>query len=168
MLDLTNEKVLLEINARFSDHIKCSSAPYELLTVEVESTETIRLIKFLKEDSELSFAYLTDLCGIHYPQRIGQELGIVYHLHNMRQNIRIRVKTFLPITNPKIQSLTSLFKGANWMERETYDFYGIIFEGHPDLRRILNVDDMVAFPMRKEHPLEDPNRIDKKDEYFGR
>src|SRR3546814_124705 len=66
---------------------------------------------------------------------------------------------------PEIPSATVLWKGANWMERETYDFYGVRFLGHPDLNRILNVDDMEVFPMRKEYPLEDPNRVDKKD-YF--
>jgi NADH-quinone oxidoreductase subunit C len=67
-----------------------------------------------------------------------------------------------------IPTATVHWDGANWMERETYDFFGVIFDGHPDLRRILNVDDMTAFPMRKEFPLEDPNRVDKKDFYFGR
>ncbi|COY45109.1 NADH/F420H2 dehydrogenase%2C subunit C [Mycobacterium tuberculosis] len=75
---------------------------------------------------------------------------------------------FLEKENPSIPTATVLWNGANWMERETYDFFGINFEGHPDLRRILNMDDLGVFPMRKEYPLEDPNRVDKKDFYFGR
>jgi NADH-quinone oxidoreductase subunit C len=74
----------------------------------------------------------------------------------------------LPESNPHIPTVCKLYRSANWQERETYDFFGIIFDGHPNLKRILNVDDMVAFPMRKEYPLEDPNRIDKNDSYFGR
>jgi NADH-quinone oxidoreductase subunit C len=83
-------------------------------------------------------------------------------------NTRIRIKVFLTDGDVHIPTATVLWDGANWMERETYDFFGVIFDGHPDLRRILNVDDMTAFPMRKEFPLEDPNRVDKKDFYFGR
>ncbi|MNY41138.1 NADH-quinone oxidoreductase subunit C 1 [compost metagenome] len=115
----------------------------------------------------MKFRYLTDICGVHYPEQ-ELALGVIYHLHSLTKNVRVRIKVFLPESAPRITTLTGLFLGANWMERETYDFYGIIFEGHPDLRRILNVDDMVAFPMRKEFPLEDPNRTDKNDDYFGR
>jgi NADH-quinone oxidoreductase subunit C len=83
-------------------------------------------------------------------------------------NVRVRVKVFIPVANPTIPTATTLWNGANWMERETFDFFGILFEGHPNLVRILNVDDMEAFPMRKEFPLEDPNRVDKEDRFFGR
>ena len=95
-------------------------------------------------------------------------MAVVYHVQSMENNFRIRIKVFIPESNPKIPTATVLYESANWQERETYDFYGVIFEGHPNLVRILNVDDMVAFPMRKEHPLEDTNRIDKNDTYFGR
>jgi NADH-quinone oxidoreductase subunit C len=80
----------------------------------------------------------------------------------------MRVKVFVPIDNPKVPSLTKIFASADWQERETFDFYGIIFEGHPNLTRILNVDDMDYHPLRKEYPLEDQTRRDKEDLYFGR
>ncbi|HEY8402859.1 MAG TPA: NADH-quinone oxidoreductase subunit C, partial [Cytophagaceae bacterium] len=92
----------------------------------------------------------------------------IYHLHNLPKNFRLRLKTFFPKTDPVIDSLTPVFNSANWMERETYDFFGIIFKGHPNLKRILNVDDMDYFPLRKEYALEDPTRDDKKDNMFGR
>jgi NADH-quinone oxidoreductase subunit C len=92
----------------------------------------------------------------------------VYHLHNLEENYRLRVKAWLNISNPEIASATSIWKGANWMERETYDFFGVVFTGHPDLRRILNVDHMEVFPLRKEFPLEDSTREDKDDRFFGR
>ena len=89
-------------------------------------------------------------------------------MHNWFTNARIRFKTYLNGDAPEIETATNLFLCANWMEREAYDFYGVIFTGHPDLKRILNMDEMVSFPMRKEFPMEDANRTDKDDRYFGR
>jgi NADH-quinone oxidoreductase subunit C len=162
------EKMLDKIKEAFSSSIQDISNPYDLLTIQVESSKILEILRFLKLEVDMGFSYLTDICGIHYPDQKGAELGVIYHLHNLNANIRIRIKTFVGLDRPYLDSSVGLFPGANWMERETYDFYGIIFEGHPDLRRILNVDDMVAFPLRKEFPLEDPNRRDKQDEFFGR
>ena len=86
----------------------------------------------------------------------------------MPKNYRIRVKTFFPITHPEIPTVVDLWLGANWMERETYDSFGVKFKGHPNLKRILNVDEMDIFPLRKEYPLEDQSRDDKSDKMFGR
>jgi len=82
--------------------------------------------------------------------------------------VRLRLKIYLPVASPTVSTLTPVFAAANWMERETYDFYGVVFEGHPNLKRILNVDEMIIFPMRKEYPLEDQVRQDKNDSMFGR
>ena len=139
----------------------------DILTVTVAHPVIHGVIRFLKEDENLQFSFLTDLCGIHYPDR-GLPLGVIYHMHNLSENKRIRIRTFVTESDPVISSVTGLFSAANWMERETYDFYGIIFQGHPNLKRILNVDYMDFFPMRKEYPLEDPTREDKDDRYFGR
>jgi NADH-quinone oxidoreductase subunit C len=95
-------------------------------------------------------------------------LSVVYHLHNMQDNVRLRMKIYVPVAKPDVFTATKLYAGANWMERETFDFYGINFVGHPNLIRILNVDEMDYFPMRKEYTLEDPQRTDKDDEMFGR
>lgn len=167
MAKLTNQTVIQKLTAQFSDQISVPTEPYGLLTFETSAAYITAVLKFLKEDKELAFNFLTDITGIHYPE---QELaiGVVYHLHSLSNNIRVRIKVFLPADKPQIPSATPLWQGANWMERETYDFFGIEFEGHPDLRRILNVDEMAVFPMRKEYPLEDPNRVDKKDYFFGR
>jgi len=89
-------------------------------------------------------------------------------MHNWIDNVRVRFKTFLDIKNPVVESATDLFRSANWQERETYDFYGIIFKNHPQLKRILNMDEMESFPLRKEFPMEDPGRTDKDDRFFGR
>ena len=86
----------------------------------------------------------------------------------MQDNVRIRFKVFTSIASPDLYTASKLFSAANWMERETYDFYGINFIGHSNLKRILNVDEMDYFPLRKEYPLEDQTRIDKDDQMFGR
>ncbi len=138
-----------------------------MLTVIADPTYNLEILQFLYDDPELKFRFLTDLCGVHYPN-LAFPLGVVYHVHSLENNHRIRLKFFLPLENPTIRTASELFLGANWMERETFDFYGILFEGHPNLKRILNVDEMEVFPMRKEFPLEDPNRLDKQDKYFGR
>jgi NADH-quinone oxidoreductase subunit C len=89
-------------------------------------------------------------------------------LHNLNENVRLRYKVFTDIEKPDVFSATALFSAANWMERETYDFFGVNFIGHPNLKRILNVDEMEYFPLRKEYPLEDQKRTDKDNEMFGR
>ena len=125
-------------------------------------------MQFLFDDAELRFQFLSDLTAVHFPDRSGEELAVVYHLHNLRDNVRIRFRVFAPIEKPDVFSATALYQSANFMERETYDFFGINFVGHPNLKRILNVDEMTYFPLRKEFPLEDQTRIDKDDDMFGR
>jgi NADH-quinone oxidoreductase subunit C len=164
---ITNEELLAKISGKFGEQITVVGEHYGLLTLETNRDDIIELLAFLKNDTVLQFIYLTDLTGIHYPES-EKPIGIVYHLHSLVNNVRIRIKVFLPVDDYHIPTATTVWEGANWMERETYDFFGVIFDGHPDLRRILNVDDMTAFPMRKEFPLEDPNRVDKKDYFFGR
>lgn len=141
---------------------------YGMLTVEVKPTRVSGLFKHLFDHPVLKFQFLTDLTAIHYPNDKGREFAMVYHLHSLQNNIRIRVKAYLSAERPHIDSLTPLFMSANWQEREAYDFFGIIFDGHPNLKRIMNVDEMDYFPMRKEYPLEDGTRTDKQDKYFGR
>jgi NADH-quinone oxidoreductase subunit C len=125
-------------------------------------------IGFLKSNEALSFNYLTLLGAIHYPDKPSEELCMVYHLHSWKHNQRVRVKANLSIENPEIDTITDLFTGANWLERETYDFFGVKFINHPNLRRILNEESMDYFPMRKEYHLEDETREDKDDRFFGR
>jgi NADH-quinone oxidoreductase subunit C len=139
-----------------------------MLTFEAPKDLNLKVLQFLYDDEELKFRFLTDLQAVHYPDNAGRELCVVYHLHNMIDNVRVRFKVYAPIEKPDVFSATALFAAANWMERETYDFYGVNFVGHPNLKRILNVDEMDYFPMRKEYPLEEQTRLDKDDEMFGR
>jgi NADH-quinone oxidoreductase subunit C len=162
-----DKEILTGITGKFGSDITGSDLTGDMLTLTVDSRSVYELIGFLKNDPSMDFRFLTSLCGIHYPDH-ELPLGVVYHLHNLALNKRIRVKTFVTLAHPELPTLTPLFKAANWMERETYDFYGIIFTGHPNLKRILNVEYLDFFPMRKEIPLEDPTREDKDNRFFGR
>lgn len=164
---LTTEQVLNSLKSKFGESIISSDEQYGMLSVTISKEKNLEVLQYLFDNEELKFQFLTDLTGVHYPDQL-LSMAVVYHLHSLTHNFRFRIKCFMTAENPTIQSLTSLYAGANWMERETYDFFGIIFEGHPNLKRILNVDSMEAFPLRKEYPLEDPNRVDKKDSFFGR
>lgn len=165
---LTNEEIRLKLQEKFGDQVSQFSEPYGMLTFEAPKELNLKVLQFLYDDPSLEFRFLTDLQAVHYPNNKGRELAVVYHLHNMVKNVRIRFKVYTDIGKPDVFSATALYSGANWMERETYDFYGVNFVGHPNLKRILNVDEMDYFPMRKEFPLEDQTRIDKDDEMFGR
>jgi NADH-quinone oxidoreductase subunit C len=165
---LTNEIVKQKLTAKFPDQVFGFEEPYGMLTFETSKELNLKVLNFLYDDNELKFRFLSDMQAVHYPDNKGRELAVVYHLHNLVDNLRIRFKVFTDIDTPDVYTATGLFSGANWMERETYDFFGVNFVGHPNLKRILNVDEMDYFPMRKEFPLEDQTRIDKDDEMFGR
>jgi NADH-quinone oxidoreductase subunit C len=167
-MKIDNGTVLAILEKQFPSFLFANSEPHGMLTVETFRENLPNVLRFLKEHKELDFNFLTSLCAVHYPDVVGKEICMVYHLHSFRNNIRIRVKAYLPIGDPRIESATSLWPAANWMERQEYDFFGVQFTGHPDLRRILNVDDMTVFPMRKDYRLEDGTRTDKDDRFFGR
>lgn len=167
-MSLTNDRIRERLTEKFGDQVSAFTEPYGMLTFEAPKDLNLKVLQFLYEDPELRFRFLTDLQAVHYPQQQERELAVVYHLHNLEDNVRIRFKVFTAISQPDVYTATRLFAAANWMERETYDFYGVNFVGHPNLKRILNVDEMDYFPMRKEYPLEEQTRIDKDDEMFGR
>lgn len=163
MLELIKNR----LNNQFTDQIiwvEGSDWP----TFKVSPNYIKDVIGFLFHDADLKIQFLTDITAVHYPENIGNELEIVYHLHQLANNQRIRIKTSVSIQDPSIPSITDIFSGADWMERETFDFFGVNFLGHPNLKRILNADEMDYHPMRKEYPMEDPTRTDKDDEMFGR
>lgn len=162
------EKVKERLSAKFGADLQGFEESYGMLTAILPAAQNLKALQFLYDDETLAFRFLTDLTAVHFPDRKGEELCVVYHLHNLVANVRLRLKFFVPIEQPDIFTATQVFAGANWMERETYDNFGINFVGHPDLRRILNVDEMDYFPMRKEYPMEDATRLDKDDEMFGR
>ncbi len=165
---ITNDLIKTRLTEKFGEELTDWSQPYGMLTFTAPKDLNLKVLQFLFDDEELKFRFLTDLQAVHYPDNKGAELAVVYHLHNLVDNVRLRLKVFTDVVKPDVFSATALFQSANFMERETYDFYGVNFLGHPNLIRILNVDEMDYFPMRKEFPLEDQTRIDKDDEMFGR
>lgn len=165
---LTYEIIEQMLKEKFGDQVSGFVISYGMLEFEAPKEMNLKVLNFLYDDPALQFQFLTDLTGVHYPDQPGRELAVVYHLHNLKENVRLRFKVFSAIQQPDVYTATGLFASANWMERETYDFFGVNFVGHPNLKRILNVDEMDYFPLRKEYPLEDQTRIDKDDEMFGR
>lgn len=165
---MANEIIKQRLTDKFGEQLTEWEEPYGLLTFRAPAEINLKVLQFLYDDNGLSCRFLTDLTAVHYPERKGEELCVVYHLHNMVDNFRLRMKVYVPVEKPDVYTASQLFSSANWMERETYDFFGINFIGHPNLTRILNVDEMDYFPMRKEYEMEDPTRRDKDDEMFGR
>jgi NADH-quinone oxidoreductase subunit C len=165
---LTNQFIQQKLTEVFAEAVSDFTESYGMLTFNCTKENNLKVLTYLKENSEMGFVFLNDLTAAHYPQREGAELEVIYLLQNMKHAFRIRMKCQTAIATPDVYTATSLYSTANWLEREAYDFYGVNFVGHPDLRRIMNVDEMDYHPLRKEYPLEDQTRMDKDDEMFGR
>jgi NADH-quinone oxidoreductase subunit C len=165
---LRNQEIVEDLAAQFGEKLAEFEEPNGLLTFTANAGSILEILEYLNQSDRLRFRFLTDITGIHYPDAQGKEFCVVYHLHSFENGVRLRIKVYLPEENPTVQTVTSLYTGANWMERETFDFFGIKFDGHPNLTRILNMEDMDYHPMRKQYPLEDATREDKIDALFGR
>lgn len=162
---MEQSKILSLLEEHFPGQVR-SFGITDMLTITLAPEKLLDIVSFLYSHEALQFQFLTTLCGVHIPDE--KTIGVMYQLHNLQTNERLRLKVHLPEDKPEVDSITPVFKGANWMERETYDFFGVVFRNHPKLERILNVDEMIIFPLRKEYPLEDQTREDKVDEMFGR
>ena len=148
------DEVLAELSEylslKFDDRISVSIAYCEL-TVTTTRADILEVLRFLHDDSRCRFVSFTDLCGVDYPER-AERFDVVYHLLSPTQNLRIRVKLTTDEDNP-VPSVTEIYPGAEWFEREAYDMYGILFSDHPDLRRILTDYGFEGHPLRKDFPL---------------
>jgi NADH-quinone oxidoreductase subunit C len=141
-------KLHLEATLRSLKGAKISAGE---LTITVERDSIVKVLELLREDSQCRFETLVDLCGADYPTE-AERFEVVYHLLSMRLNQRIRVKVRTDETTA-VPSVSGVFPVANWYERETFDMYGVIFSGHPDLRRILTDYGFEGYPLRKDFPL---------------
>ena len=158
-----------KLTSKFGDKVLNFHMSRDIFSFEATPDAIHEVIRTLKVEEDLNFHFLTDLCGVHYPENeASHQFAVVYHMHNWVENVRLRITTYLSGENPEVNTITDLFLTANWMERETFDFYGINFIGHPQLKRILNMPEMVSHPMRKEFTMEDGGRTDKDDRFFGR
>ena len=121
------------------------------LTITVAPSEIVNVLRFLRDDPRLQFVSLIDICGVDFPERT-RRFDVVYHLLSPRQNARIRIKVETG-EDIAVASATEIYTGADWYEREAYDLYGILFTGHPDLRRLLTDYGFQGHPLRKDFPL---------------
>jgi NADH-quinone oxidoreductase subunit C len=132
------------------------------LTLEIRHTEILRVCRILRDDTRFAFEQLVDLCGVDYldyrresppapPPRA--RFAVVYHLLSVKHNRRLRLRAFLDGDPPRIDSVVGIWSSANWFEREAFDLFGIVFEGHPDLRRLLTDYGFIGHPFRKDFPL---------------
>lgn len=128
------------------------------LCVVLSRDEFYSFIKILKERSDFDCNLLVDLTAVDYPER-QERFQVVYHLYSLRHNHRIRVKVPLTMSQLRLQSLAGLYATANWYEREVFDMFGIVFEGHPDLKRILLPESFEGHPLRKDYPAERRQKI---------
>jgi NADH-quinone oxidoreductase subunit C len=168
MMDKPSVELIVEsLKNKFGDAIIAVEQHYDFPVIIIDKKSIIDIFRFLYDDERFQFRFLTTLCGLHFPNA-EKPFAIMYQLHSLVFNVRFRFKSFSAKDDLQYDSLTQIFSGANWMEREAFDFYGFTFKGHPNLIRILNVEEMDYFPMRKEYPVEDETRYDKDDTMFGR
>jgi NADH-quinone oxidoreductase subunit C len=139
------------IKSALSDAVLSTQIAFGELTISVGGTEVISTLAFLRDEPGCEFKILIDICGVDYPNR-QRRFDVVYHLLSVSKNARIRVKVETDETTP-VPSSASIYPAANWFEREAFDLYGILFSGHPDLRRILTDYGFSGHPMRKDFPL---------------
>jgi NADH-quinone oxidoreductase subunit C len=123
------------------------------ITFFVRRERLVEVAKLLRDDADLRFELLSGVSGVHYPGDTGRELHAVYHLLSMTHNRRIRLEVTCPDSDPHLPSVVATYPTADWHERETFDFFGIVFDGHPSLTRIEMPDDWVGHPQRKDYPL---------------
>lgn len=145
------ETLAAHIQSGLGDKLAGHFIRFSELTLEVNPGHIEAVMKFLRDDDECAFTQLIDLCGVDYPQR-PLRFDVVYHLQSMTKNQRIRIKLQAG-EETQVPSITGLFDVADWYEREAFDMYGILFSGHPDLRRLLTDYGFEGYPLRKDFPL---------------
>ncbi len=151
MMDETLETLGKTITAALPASVTAYAVAYHELTVTAQAADIVPVMRFLRDDARCLFFNLIDITAVDWPGR-ERRFDIVYHLQSPKLNARIRVKTATDETTP-VPSIIDVFAGADWFERETYDLYGVVFTGHPDMRRILTDYGFEGHPLRKDFPL---------------
>ena len=152
-IDASNNPLVERLKSQFNGAVVEAFEFLTQLSVRIEAGRILEVCDFLKRDPEIPFNYLSDLTCVHFPQRADAPFDLIYNLYSIPANERVRLKV---ATDDKtaVESVTSIWPAANWMEREVYDLFGITFKGHPDLRRLLLPPDWEGHPLRKEYALE--------------
>ncbi len=128
------------------------------VSVTVRKGKILEIGRYLHDEPDLYLDYLVDVCGADYLGKKANRFEVVYHLYSIKHRHMIRLKAEVSGDNPNIDSVMPIWVGANWHEREAYDMFGIIFNGHPDLRRILLPGDWEGYPLRKDYPVKGPEK----------
>ncbi len=145
------EAMAARVTAALGPAVVSHALAFGELTLVVQASDIVYALTYLRDEPACGFRCFIDLCGVDYPQR-EKRFDVVYHLLSLRHNTRIRVKVQTDETTP-VPSVIEVFPAANWYEREAYDLYGILFSGHPDLRRLLTDYGFEGHPLRKDFPL---------------
>jgi NADH-quinone oxidoreductase subunit C len=146
---------LLDIlNSRYKSQILESSLDLGDAVVRIARNGMLDFFRALKEDAELKMNFLVDITAVDWVDARPERFEVVYHLLSLSKNFRLRIKIYTPEQKPEVDTLVSLWPGASFMERETWDMYGIDFKGHPDQRRILTYDEFQGHPLRKDYPVQ--------------
>ncbi|MGR3319709.1 MAG: NADH-quinone oxidoreductase subunit C [Candidatus Anammoxibacter sp.] len=146
--------IVTKVKEKFSDAVVDVQSFRNETTIILKKESIVDVCKFLRDDKALQFDYLSDLCGVD-KVAVNNTFEIVYHLYSLKNNNRIRLKA--PISDlekPSISTVSTVWPTANWHEREVYDMFGVVFDGHPDMRRILTPDGFVGHPLRKDYPVD--------------
>jgi len=149
--DAANHPLVKKLKAKFGEDIGDASEFIGQLSVHVDRERIVEICDFLRSDKETQFDYLSDVTCVHYPERLDAPFEMVYNLFSIPNNERVRLKA---ATKDSVDSVTGVWPTANWLEREVFDLFGVQFNGHPDLRRLLLPPDWEGYPLRKDYPLE--------------
>ncbi|GBE03863.1 MAG TPA: NADH-quinone oxidoreductase subunit C [Nitrospirae bacterium] len=155
-------EIIEKLKEKFATEIMDVSEFRGQVSVSVRPAKIMDMCRYLHDDPDLYMDYLADLCGVDYPDR-KYRFEVVYNLFSIKHRHRLLIKALILEKDPNVDSVVPIWAGANWHEREACDMYGIVFNGHPDLRRILMPDDWVGYPLRKDYPLKGPEGAEYKE-----
>ncbi|MBM2841310.1 MAG: dehydrogenase subunit, partial [Bacteroidetes bacterium] len=146
-----NDLIIQKLKTQFAESIGPTSEFRGDLTVQVKKQDIVKVCEFLKNDAELSFDMVIDLCGVDMYRPEGR-FEVIYILYSLKNKKYVRLKVLVNEDDAVVDTVTSVWSGANWHERETYDMFGITFKGHPDLRRMYMPEEYEYYPLRKDFP----------------
>ncbi len=149
----TETNIIDKIKDKFGDKTLESHNYRGDQTVTVKKESVHEVAKFLRDDSELSFNFLMDITAVDYMEKKANRFEVVYHFYSLKNNNRVRVKVPVDEDNCEVDTITDLWKTADWFEREVWDMYGIKFKGHPNMKRILLYEEFKGHPLRKDYPI---------------
>lgn len=156
------QKALERLKEAFGGAVLETSSYLGNETAVVARDKIVEVIRFLRDTPGLEFNFMMDLAGADYPER-AERFEVIYHLYSLRHKKRVRIKTRCPESDSVVPTITSLYKMADWFEREAYDMFGIHFSGHPNLKRILLFEEFEGWPLRKDYPVNKRPKVPSPD-----